>query len=86
LDVLLLKCLLVESSLRLILSGVLPLALCADQSGGRARASLLLALLGAIGWRQSCWVAAVEASILRPTTSLVLTVVVEPYEPTSHKR
>jgi hypothetical protein len=47
-------------------------------------ASLLLAHLGATS-DEVVRVATVEASILRPATSLVLVVVVEPREPTGHK-
>jgi hypothetical protein len=83
LEVLLLESLLVESSLRLVLAeGVLPLAL-APTRVVVTRASLLLALFGAIS-DKVVEVTIVEASILRPATPSVLAVVVEPREATDH--
>jgi hypothetical protein len=84
LKVLLLECLLVESSHGLMLTeGVLPLALRPTRHVVMW-ASLLLSLLGA-----TCDVvvglAVVEASILRSNMSSVLAVIVEPRELTSHK-
>jgi hypothetical protein len=56
---------------------------CADQSG-RADQHPACPTWG--NWRQSGRVTIVEASILRPTTLLVLTVVVEPRDPSGHHR
>jgi hypothetical protein len=85
LKVLLLECLLIEPSFGLVLArGVLPLALALTRVVV-ARASLLLTLLGATG-DEVFWVDTVVASILRPTASPAHMVVVEPREPTSHKR
>jgi hypothetical protein len=85
LEVLLLERLLVESSLGIVLvKGVLLLAL-APTRLVVARASLLLALFRTTG-DKVVRIAAVEASVLRPTTPLVLVVVMEPCEPAGHKR
>jgi hypothetical protein len=81
--VLLLERLLVEASVRLVLTGGV-LALMPTRVMV-ARVSLLLVLLGAVG-DEVVGVAAVEASILKPATPLAQTVVVKPREPTSHKR
>jgi hypothetical protein len=76
------ECLLIESSLGLVLArGVLPLAL-ASTKVVVAQASLLLALLGATS-NKVVGVTTVEASILRSATPQVLAVVVEPCEPTT---
>jgi hypothetical protein len=84
LEVLLLERLLIESSLILVLAGgVLPLAL-APTRMVVARASLLLALLGATG-DKVVKVTIVVASVLRLATWSTHTFVVEPCEPTSHK-
>jgi hypothetical protein len=85
LKVLLLERLLIESSLGLVLAGgVLPPALPPTRVVV-AWTSLLLALLGATG-DEVVWVATVVASILRPATPPDHMVVVEPCEPTGHKR
>ena len=83
LEVLLLECLLVQSSLGLVLAeGVLPLAL-APIRVVFAWASLRLALLGKNG-DKVVKVAAVEASILRCATPSVMAIVVEQRELTGH--
>jgi hypothetical protein len=79
----LLERLFVESFHGLILTrGVLPLAL--PSTRVVMRASLRLSLLGATS-NEVIRVTVVEASIPRPTTPLVLAVVVEPGEPAVHK-
>jgi hypothetical protein len=85
LEVLLLECLVVESSLRLVFAGCVLLLALAPTRVVVARASLLLALLRATG-DKVVRVTAVEASILRPTTLPILAIVMEPGEPTGHKR
>ena len=73
----------VKASLRLVLcEGVLALA---PTRVIVVQASLQLALLGADG-DEVVEVAVVEASILRPATPLAHILVVEPREPTGHKR
>ena len=68
----------------MLAKGVLPLVL-APTRVVVTWASLCLALLGATG-HEVVGVTAVEASILGPTTSSVMVVVVKPHEPASHKR
>jgi hypothetical protein len=83
LEILLLQCLLVESSIRLVLGGVLALVL------ALARAILVggvLVLLGAVG-DKVVRISTVVASFLRTTTTLVIqAVVVKPREPTDDQR
>jgi hypothetical protein len=79
------ECLLIESSLGLVLvGGVCPLALALTRVVVK-QVKFLLALLWANG-NEVVKVAIVVASILRPATTPVLAVVVEPCEPTGHKR
>jgi hypothetical protein len=82
LKVLLLECLLVESSLGLVLAGgALALALTRVMV---ARARLRFALLGAAG-NEVVGIATVVASVLGHTMPPAHTVVVEPREPAGHK-
>jgi hypothetical protein len=82
LKVLLLECLLVASSLELVLAGgVLALA---PTKVMVARARLRFALLGAAG-NEVAGIATVVASVLGPATPPAHTVVVEPHEPAGHK-
>jgi hypothetical protein len=85
LEVLLIECLLVESSLGLVLAGGVLLLVLAQIRVIVERANLKLALLGATS-DKVVGVTVVETSILRPATPPVLVVVVEPREPTSHQR
>jgi hypothetical protein len=70
--------------LEVLAEGVLPISLVPTRVVV-ARANLLLALIRETS-DEVVRVAAVEASILRTTMSLVLAVVEEPREPTGHKR
>jgi hypothetical protein len=82
LKVLLLECLLVESSLGLVFArGVLAFA---PTRVMVMRARLLFALLGAAG-NEVVGIATVLASDLGPAMPLAHTVVVEPREPADHK-
>jgi hypothetical protein len=83
LEVLLLQCLLVESSLRLVLRGVLALVLAL---AGVVLVGGVLVLLGAVG-NEVVGISTAVASFLRTTTtSAIQTVVVKPREPVDDQR